>query len=275
LSADDTRGQGGSSVIDITVDVVQYDCPFVDATVDDPVAFSANHWEFDPSAERLETRMFVEAADRGALDDGLSTLRAHDAVRSYRLLSRAGEVAHVQTVVHQTAAMRAVRANDGYVNGPFYATDGSELWHVGFDDAGRADAALAALDRDNDYEVVSRARRELADVEGVVRNAGAAMTLIEGCRDLSDVERRTLEAAVDDGYFESPRDATLGSLADEFGVSKPAVSKTLRRGQRKTMRRVVDALRELDDATPAGGRDDDADDGPRRDDDAEGTDERA
>ena len=72
------------------------------------------------------------------------------------------------------------------------------------------------------------------------------MTLIDGCRGLSDVERETLEHAVPDDYFQSPRSATLGTLADEFGVSKPAVSKNLRRGRRKMIQRVVDALELLD-----------------------------
>ncbi|WP_438267351.1 helix-turn-helix domain-containing protein [Haladaptatus halobius] len=72
------------------------------------------------------------------------------------------------------------------------------------------------------------------------------MALIEGCRDLSNVERETLEHAVKDGYFQSPRSATLGTLADELGVSKPAVSKNLRRGQRKMIERVVEALELLD-----------------------------
>jgi predicted DNA binding protein len=234
-------------MLDITMDVEQYDCPFIDATDDHGVAFSANHWEFDRGTEQLETRMLVEGHDRGALDAGLSALRDHENLRDYRLLSRTDNVAHVQTVIDQTEAMRVIRANDGYINGPFYIAEGSELWHVGFDDSGRADAALAELDRDNEYEVVARERRDLADVQGLIQNAGAAMTLIEGCQDLSDVERRTLEAAVDDGYFESPRGATLGTLAEEFGVSKPAVSKNLRRGQRKMIQRVVDALHTLDE----------------------------
>ncbi len=34
-------------------------------------------------------------------------------------------------------------------------------------------------------------------------------------------DHETLEHAVRDGYFQSPRSATLGTLADEFGVSKP------------------------------------------------------
>jgi predicted DNA binding protein len=72
------------------------------------------------------------------------------------------------------------------------------------------------------------------------------MTLIEGCKDLSDVERETLEAAVSDGYYENPRDATLGTLADRFGVSKPAVSKNLRRGEQKMIQRVIDAIDDME-----------------------------
>jgi predicted DNA binding protein len=71
------------------------------------------------------------------------------------------------------------------------------------------------------------------------------MTLIDGCRELSDTERETLETAVQGGYFESPRDATLGDLADEFDVSKPAASKNLRRAERKMINRVVEALSDL------------------------------
>jgi predicted DNA binding protein len=81
----------------------------------------------------------------------------------------------------------------------------------------------------------------------VVQNAAAAMTLVDGCRELSDVERQTLESAASGGYFESPRQTNLGDLAEEFDVSKPAVSKNLRRGERKMVERVVDALSELDD----------------------------
>jgi predicted DNA binding protein len=236
-------------MLDVTIDLTQEDCPFVAATADHEVAFSANHWEFDRSARETEVRALVEGTDRWELDDGLTVVRGHDALSSFDLLARQGDVAHVRAEVAETAAMSIVRNHDGYVTGPFYTEGGSERWQVGFDDAGRADGALAALDRDHEFEVVERDERGLDEVQGLVKNAGAAMTLIEGCQDLSDVERRTLEVAVDDGYFQSPRGATLGSLADEFGVSKPAVSKNLRRGQRKMIRRVVDALDELDGGT--------------------------
>jgi predicted DNA binding protein len=232
-------------MIDLTLDVEQYDCPFIDTTARYDVAFSAVHWEFDATAGELDTRMVVEGADRGALANGLDALADHEGMNACRLLSKEGSVAHVGTTIAETDAMSTVRAHDGYITGPFHVSSGSELWHVGFDHESVADTALSGLERANDFEVVERETVGLADLDGFVRNVGAAMTLIQGCRDLSETERRTLEAAVERGYFETPREATLGDLADEFGVSKTAVSKNLRRAQGKAMPPVTRALEEM------------------------------
>ncbi|QZX99066.1 helix-turn-helix domain-containing protein [Halobaculum rubrum] len=234
-------------MIDVTLDMEQYDCPFIHATEEHDLAFSAVHWEFDTATDTLETRMVVEGDDRESLGQGLTELREHDGLRDYKLLSKTGGVGHVRTVIDETAAMSTVRDGGGYITGPFYIADGSELWHVGFDDRGEADGTLSRLDRDNEYEILERDEPELPELQGFIQNAGAAMTLIQGCKDLSDVERETLETAATEGYFESPRSATLGTLAEEFDVSKPAVSKNLRRGQRKMLQRVVDAMGELED----------------------------
>lgn len=235
-------------MIDTTLEMEQYDCPFIDTTADHGVAFSAVQWEFDTATASLETRMVVEGDDSGALADGLVALRDHDQMAEYDLIRKTEGVAQIRTVIEETDAMRTIRDNDGYITGPFYIDNGSELWHVGFDDRSAEDATLAQLDRHNEFEVVDREEPELPELQEFVQNAGAAMTLVEGCRTLSPTERETLATAATEGYFESPRSATLGSLAETFGVSKPAVSKNLRRGQRKMLRRVVDALDELDTA---------------------------
>ncbi|MEF8881724.1 MAG: helix-turn-helix domain-containing protein [Halapricum sp.] len=233
-------------MIDIAMDMEQYDCPFIDTTADHDVAFAAVQWDFDQARQEFETRLVVEGDDGSELDSGLRALREHDNMNDYSLLTRRRDVAKIRTRIIETDAMRAIRSNDGYITGPFHIEAGSEIWHVGFDRAGQADSALSELDRDNEYEVLERNNSELPDLQDFVQNAGAAMTLIEGCRDLSDVERETLETAVNSGYFETPRDASLGTLADEFGVSKPAVSKNLRRGQQKMIERVVDAIESLE-----------------------------
>jgi predicted DNA binding protein len=234
-------------MLELTLDMEQYDCPFIAASDAHDVRFSSSHWEFDPAGERLDTRMVVEGATPAAVDGGLRVLRDHEGLCEYDLVSRRGALAHVRTTIEETAAMSTIRGHDGYVTGPFHIAEGRELWHVGFDRGGEADGALAALDRDNEYDVVSRESVNLSELSGFVGNVGAAMTLVEGCRELSERERETLEAAVDGGYFDSPRGETLGTLADRFGVSKPAVSKTLRRGQAKTMERVTEVLDELDE----------------------------
>ncbi len=229
-------------MIDISMDMRQYDCPFIDTTDDHAVSFSAAHWEFDQSTRELETRMVVQAEDRDTLEAGLFALRDHDHMREYQLLSKRGGLAQIRTTIDETNAMQTIRRNDGFVTGPFHIECGTELWHVGFDDDTVADEALAELEQENDFTVESREAVALPDLQSFVQNVGAAMTLIEGCRELSDAERETLETAVAEGYFETPREATLGTLADEFDVSKPAVSKNLRRGQQKLFERAVDVL---------------------------------
>lgn len=229
-------------MIDIALEMEQYDCPFIDTTADHALAFGAVHWEFDTAARALESRMVAEAEAPETLDTGLSTLRAHRNTNDVTLLRRQGDVAHLRTVVAETDAMGAIRDNGGYITGPFHVENGSETWHVGFDRGRDADAALSALDNDNEFDVLDRSAASFPSEA----DAGAAMTLIEGCRDLSDTERETLEEAVSAGYFQSPRDATLGSLAEEFDVSKPAVSENLRRGERKMIQRVIDALDDME-----------------------------
>ena len=47
--------------------------------------------------------------------------------------------------------------------------------------------------------------------------------------DLTEEQRKALEAALENGYFKVPRDTTLGSIADDLGISHQALSERLRR----------------------------------------------
>jgi len=56
---------------------------------------------------------------------------------------------------------------------------------------------------------------------------------------LTDSQREALLVALDTGYFEDPRNATLSDVAAELGISQPAASGLLRRG---TKRLIVSSL---------------------------------
>jgi len=230
----------------LTVDMVQYDCPYIDVSDSHDVSFFAKQWDFNPADRELETRILLTGADPDALDVGLAALDDHDRMESLDLLSRRGRRAVLRTKIGETDAMHAIREHGGYITGPFEIRDGSELWRLGFETERVAGETLSALDRHNDFHVVRDEAVELDDYYDLVSNARAAKSLLDGCRDLTDVERRTLAAAVEGGYFARPRESDLGDLADEFGISTTAVSKNLRRAERKVLARFVGATESLD-----------------------------
>lgn len=233
-------------MITVTMDMVQYDCPYIDTSDDFDVTVSGMHWDFHTDTEKLETRVLIKASDTETLTHGLDAVRNHHAMDHYELLVRRNNRALIRNMVDQTAAMRVIRSHNGYLTGPFEAEAGSELWHVGFDTREAADDALADLEIHNDFTVESREAIAFDDYFDLVRNIGPAKELIDACRDLTEVERATLERALEEGYYETPRDATLSTLAEVFDVSNTAVSKNLRRGEGKVVRRLVQALRDLD-----------------------------
>jgi predicted DNA binding protein len=47
---------------------------------------------------------------------------------------------------------------------------------------------------------------------------------------LTDSQREALLVAFETGYFEEPRNATLGEVAADLDISQPAASGLLRRG---------------------------------------------
>lgn len=233
-------------MISLQMDMVQYDCPYIDTTVANGVSFYANQWDFNPAKEVLETRIMVDGDDRDALDNGLDTLQDHPNMEGFDLIRRNGDIAMLRSRISQTDAMRIIREHDGYITGPFEIEAGSEIWNVGFDRGSTADEALSSLGRNNDFTVESRDSLALDDYYDLMTNVDAATTLLDGCRELSSVEKTTLQQATARGYFETPRDANLSTLAEELDVSKMAVSKNLRRAERKLLGHIVGALDDLE-----------------------------
>ncbi|SDR44811.1 helix-turn-helix domain-containing protein [Natronobacterium texcoconense] len=233
-------------MMDITLDMEQYDCPFIDTTDDHDVSFTTLHWKFDSHQRELETRMVVEGESRETLESGLSAVQEHHNMCECALFKKRDDTAVIRTVIGETDAMGVIRNNGGYVTGPFHIEDGRERWEVGFDDDETADDALAELEVNNEFDVESRTSVAFDDAADVIEHVGAASELLEGCRSLSAVERETLTVAARKGYFDQPRGATLQMLAEEFDVSDTAVSKNVRRAERKVLRRVVEALESIE-----------------------------
>jgi predicted DNA binding protein len=87
------------------------------------------------------------------------------------------------------------------------------------------------------------AQRNDVDIELLRVNEYASLGTTDA--GLTDSQRDALLVALETGYFEEPRDATLGEVAADLDISQPAASGLLRRGIKRL---VVSSL--LDDEEP-------------------------
>lgn len=90
----------------------------------------------------------------------------------------------------------------------------------------------------DDHRVTVEAKREIRSVASDV----PILMLDSALPSLSDGQQRALSLAVDAGYYEIPRQATTGEIADEMGVSRRTFEEHLRRGENKIMKNLLEYL---------------------------------
>jgi predicted DNA binding protein len=99
-------------------------------------------------------------------------------------------------------------------------------------------------ERANLADLWENARRHDIDIELLRVNEYASLGTTDA--GLTDSQREALLVAFDAGYFEEPRNATLGEVAAELDISQPAAGGLLRRG---IERLIVSSLTEDSDRT--------------------------
>jgi len=89
--------------------------------------------------------------------------------------------------------------------------------------------SVTARDGSEVREVIEEIKKTGASVklERLINNGETSGSVSLKIRDVTEKQRDALEAAVEMGYYEKPREASLEDLALEIGVSKSAVSQRL------------------------------------------------
>jgi len=230
----------------VTLDTRLEGCPLGRVTARHDVTLTTPYWNLSPRTGRCDLWIEAAASGRAQLEAGIRALRDADAVTRFELKRKRDSRATTRVLLDETVAIETVLANGGAVVGPFTDVDGRERWHLGFVDAGAIDTALGQLDRRHEFTIVEHTALDDSTGPGVFQYFDEAAALLEGCARLTETERRVLRTAVGHGYYETPRRETLASLGDRCGISDAAVSKTLRRAERKLLGAAVTALDSLD-----------------------------
>jgi predicted DNA binding protein len=150
-------------------------------------------------------------ADETTTDARLVSQRNHEALFQMHWTARVQFLTHV-LVEERGAIVSARGSSDGWT------------FRILFPER---DAVSSTYDACEEYEI---------DIEQI-SPLGEAPSL--GRFHLTNQQCRAVQAAVDQGYYEVPRETTLEDLASDLGVSHQALSERLRRGHRTLIESVL------------------------------------
>lgn len=168
----------------------------------------------------------ISAADPGAV---LSDMEAYEDVDAIELLKSTDDEVLVQFETTMPLLLLPARDSGVPLEMPFSIQDGTAVWEVTApnDRLSALGSQLEAFDISFTVEYV----RERLDEEQL----------------LTDRQQRIVSAAIERGYYDTPRECSLTELADHLDLAKSTLSETLHRAEEKMVKRFAENL----DVAPA------------------------
>lgn len=179
-----------------------------------------------PEGERGVGLVEVTAPDIGAV---AASIDAQQTVSDVAVLHRHGNRATLQFETSDPLLLFPVQSAGVPLELPFDITDGAATWEL-----------TASHDR------LSQLGEQL-DAFGIRYEVESIERYVDPDRLLTDRQRRLLVAAVERGYYDTPRGCSLTELAEALDVAKSSVSETLHRAEGAVVKHYVADLVEDDD----------------------------
>jgi predicted DNA binding protein len=159
----------------------------------------------------------VEIEADGDLVELVKEVSEHEAVADMEILWNEGRNALLQFETRAPMMLLAARQSNIPVRMPFEIRDGVGNWEL------------------------TASRERLSDLSSVFDSMGISYD-VEYVREirseefLTDKQRSVMETALEMGYYDTPREASLSEVADELGVAKSTCSETLHRAEEKIIK---------------------------------------
>ncbi|WP_280588451.1 helix-turn-helix domain-containing protein [Halorubrum sp. Boch-26] len=158
------------------------------------------------------------------VDAVLSAMESHGALASVSVMAREDGAATVQLETDAPLLLLAAKRSGLPIEMPLNIEDG-----------------VAEVEVTGEHERVAEMGRRLREL-GLEFEVERVRQRVNPARLLTDRQRELLLAAVDLGYYDVPRRATLTEVADHVGIAKSTCSETLQRVERTVVREFVDDL---------------------------------
>jgi hypothetical protein len=155
------------------------------------------------------------------VDAVLSAMEAHGALASASVMARGDGAATVRLETDAPLLLLAAKRSGLPIEMPLDIEDG-----------------VATVEVTGEHERVAEMGRRLSDL-GLRYEVERVRQRVDPARLLTDRQRELLLAAVDLGYYDVPRRATLTEVAEHVGIAKSTCSETLQRVERTVVREFV------------------------------------
>jgi len=154
----------------------------------------------------------------------LRELDRSEAVTSTEALQRDDDTVLVQFETSNPVLLLPVRNAGTPLELPFTVVDGSVDWEV-------------TAPRDRLSELADQLREF-----GIEFDVASVRQEVETKQLLTPKQRDLLTTAVEEGYYDTPRDCTLTELAEVSGIAKSTCSETLHRAEEKVVKQFAEQL---------------------------------
>jgi predicted DNA-binding protein YlxM (UPF0122 family) len=157
----------------------------------------------------------------------VADVSAHDSVEDVEVLQRGGRECLIQFRTHLPLLLLAARDSGLPLEMPFEISDGEATWTLTASQDAISDLGdqLSAL---GISFTVDYLQQEVAGSEAL----------------LTDRQRAIVQEAIEQGYYDTPRECSLTELADAVGLAKSTVSETLHRAEERVMKEFAAGLEE-------------------------------
>ncbi len=155
----------------------------------------------------------------------LREMREFEDVTAIEGLKRTDEKVLVQFETTMPLLLLPARDSGVPLEMPFDITDGTAVWEV-----------TAPSDR------LSELGSQL-EAFGISFSVDYVQQRLSNDELLTDRQQRLVLTAIENGYYDTPRESSLTEVADESDIAKSTASETLHRAEEKIIKRFVDQLR--------------------------------
>jgi len=163
----------------------------------------------------------LAGADVGGVVSGL---RRREEVTELTVLSRGRDRTLVQFETSVPLLLFPIQGSGVPLEFPFDIEGGQASWEL-----------LAPRERLSELG-------EQLDALGVEFTVETITRQVESEQLLTDRQQRLIREAVERGYYDTPRECSLTSLAEELGIAKSTASETLHRAEGKIIKEFVEGL---------------------------------